>query len=678
MKIFSCAVSGYDYYMRVMKHLLPLSLVLSAFGFSNLSIAQTDSSLIGGARFRRGVQILADTSAVERNAALLGMSAGQFCDTCKSDGALRTDADGTLHYACAGMAMKSVRALGTTAESSTTASGGETGARTALSFAITETFRLHSRPASTKKIYLDLDGHVTTNTSWNKTYTKGNPITTPAYSIDADPTFSSEEHARIQMIWKRVKEDFASFDVDVTTEEPAADMLAMTASNDLRFGIRVCIGGSSTEWSGAATGGIAYVGSFRWNTDTPCYVFPAQLTNGQEKYVAESVSHEVGHSLGLTHDGKSSGSQYYGGHNNWAPIMGASFYAGVTQWSKGEYAQASNRQDDLTIMAANGIALLADDVGNTMTAARTLTGSKASFSGVIHNAADVDVFQVFTGAGSITLSVDVGGPQATNLDARISLYDGSGSLVTHANPTGLAATLTTTVSAGTYYVAVEGVGYGDANTGYTDYASTGAYSLTTSLVASSNVAPTVVMGSNVRSGYGPLTVNFSSLGSTDKDGSITRYAWSFGDGSPVNTSPNPSYTYTKTGSYLATLTVWDNTGFSAMKTLTISVQAEPVKLSVRSVTLALTLNSSGAKVLTAAVIVVDAKGQIVSGATVRGTWSGALTSTVSGTTNTSGTASPVVTTTNTGLGVFTVTGLSKSGAIYNSAANVEATKSINL
>ena len=213
--------------------------------------------------------------------------------------------------------------------------------------------------------------------------------------------------------------------------------------------------------------------------------------------------------------------------------MGTSFYAGVTQWSKGEYTQASNRQDDLTIIAANGIALLPDDVGNTMTTARSLAGSKATFTGTIHNAADVDVFQVNTSAGSITLSIDVGGPQATNLDARISLYDGSGTLLTHANPTGLAAILTTVVNAGTYYVAVEGVGYGDANTGYTDYASTGAYTLTTALVATTNQAPLAVITSNVRSGYGPLTVTFSSLGSTDKDGSITRHAWNFGDSTPV-------------------------------------------------------------------------------------------------------------------------------------------------
>lgn len=32
----------------------------------------------------------------------------------------------------------------------------------------TQTFQLHSRPTATKKILLDFDGHITTQTAWNK------------------------------------------------------------------------------------------------------------------------------------------------------------------------------------------------------------------------------------------------------------------------------------------------------------------------------------------------------------------------------------------------------------------------------------------------------------------------------------------------------------------------------
>ena len=43
-------------------------------------------------------------------------------------------------------------------------------------------------------------------------------------------------------------EDYSSYDVDVTTEEPPLDDLRKSSSSDNRFGIRVCIGGSSYDW----------------------------------------------------------------------------------------------------------------------------------------------------------------------------------------------------------------------------------------------------------------------------------------------------------------------------------------------------------------------------------------------------------------------------------------------
>lgn len=57
------------------------------------------------------------------------------------------------------------------------------------------------------------------------------------------------------------------------------------------------------------------------------------------------------------------------------------------------------------------------------------------------------------------------------------------------------------------------------------------------------------------SGVAPLTVAFSSAVS-GAAGSVT-YSWNFGDGSAVDTSANPSHTYTSPGSYIALLTATD-------------------------------------------------------------------------------------------------------------------------
>ena len=85
---------------------------------------------------------------------------------------------------------------------------------------------LHSNPSATKKVFLDFDGQTITGTSWND-YNSGRPIHAPAYDLDGNILdFNSTEIARIQQIWQRVSEDFAPFNVDVTTEDPGTAFFA--------------------------------------------------------------------------------------------------------------------------------------------------------------------------------------------------------------------------------------------------------------------------------------------------------------------------------------------------------------------------------------------------------------------------------------------------------------------
>ena len=149
-------------------------------------------------------------------------------------------------------------------------------------------------------------------------------------------------------------------------------------TGDAAWGIRVVIGGSSTDWfSTEAYGGVAYVGSFTWPSDTPAFVFEDNLFNGSEKHVAEAITHEAGHGLGLEHDGTNAGVEYYTGHGSgatgWAPIMGNGYSRELTQWSKGEYPNANNTEDDLSIITtSNGFGYRPDDHGDVLTAATAL------------------------------------------------------------------------------------------------------------------------------------------------------------------------------------------------------------------------------------------------------------------------------------------------------------------
>ncbi|MFE7895881.1 lectin [Streptomyces sp. NPDC057412] len=83
-------------------------------------------------------------------------------------------------------------------------------------------------------------------------------------------------------------------------------------------------------------------------------------------------------------------------------------------------------------------------------------------------------------------------------------------------------------------------------------------------------APLAQAKTSVTSGKAPLSVSFSSAGSSDPDGDSLSYAWTFGDGA-TSTAANPSHTYTAEGQYTATLKVTDSTGKSATASVQITV-----------------------------------------------------------------------------------------------------------
>jgi hypothetical protein len=353
----------------------------------------------------------------------------------------------------------------------------------AAPFPLSQTFLLHSDPTATKTIYLDFDGHTTSGTDWNTVYNGGANIITPAYSFEGDGSFSNAELERIQYIWERVAEDYLPFDVDVTTADPGADALMKSGSGDTRWGIRVCIGGSSYDWLDLGAGGVCYVGSFNWNTDTPCFVFPDQLGNGAEKYTAEAITHEVGHAVGLGHDGTSTVEYYPGqstGPTGWAPIMGVGYYQELVQWSKGEYPDANNHEDDLAIITTqNGFGYRVDDHGGTLAGATSIGAvgvTPVSAHGIIERTADLDYF-VFTTAGGL-LSLDVA-PfyRSPNLNVLAKLYNAAGTVIATSDVIGsLSAGFALTLTPGTYYLSVDGTG--ESTSGFSDYGSLGYYSLT--------------------------------------------------------------------------------------------------------------------------------------------------------------------------------------------------------
>ena len=605
-------------------------------------------------------------------AAWYNRSAQQLSELCVKEKTLRMDRQGLLHFVCEGLLPL---------QNAMAQAGTATGGTTAAAITVTDAFALHSKPGASKVIYLDFDGHTTSGTAWNTNFTGGANIVTPPYSTDTtiSTAYSQTELDNIYSIWQRVAEDYAPFDVDVTTQDPGLEALRKTTTSDTQFGVRVCIGGSSYDWYGAGAGGVAYLNSFSWNSDTPCFVFTAQLGNGAAKYTAEATSHEAGHTFNLSHDGQvaygtTAAVGYYQGHANWAPIMGVGYYKDVSQWSKGEYPYANNLQDDVAIIAGvTGYRV--DQHGDTIVGATALTGTSVSTSGIIERRTDADLFAFTTGAGTVTFNAVPAAP-SPNLDIQLALYDGLGNLVTSANPATLDATLSTALTQGTYYLAVDGIGTGDALTAYNDYGSLGQFSLTGTTIPVNGVAPIAVADASApTTGTAPLAVTFSSTGSYDPDGTIAAYDWDFGDGTR-STQANPVKTYSTPGTYTASLVVVDNSGLSSTADTVVIVVQNNAVLYVGNIAMTLSSNRQG-YAATATVTVRNQNGALVPRATVAGRWSGLTSGTVSRTTGTSGTAAFTSTRTRTrGTFTFTVTGITLSGYTYAPTRNVETSDSI--
>jgi len=90
-----------------------------------------------------------------------------------------------------------------------------------------------------------------------------------------------------------------------------------------------------------------------------------------------------------------------------------------------------------------------------------------------------------------------------------------------------------------------------------------------------NTPPVAMASGSPLSGIAPLTVNFSSAGSYDPDGSIAGYSWNFGDGSAPSTAAAPSHVYSNAGNFTAVLTVTDNRGATSSTQVTVTASPDP-------------------------------------------------------------------------------------------------------
>ena len=287
----------------------------------------------------------------------------------------------------------------------------------------------------------------------------------------------------VQEIWQIAAEDFTPFDVDVTTEDPGVAAIDRSGPADQVFGTRVLLSGDPVANEHLDTYGVAFLDAFDETDDharyQPAWVFPGPYST---KSIADTISHEVGHNLNLDHDGKG-GVEYYEGHSDWGPIMGASDYRPIAQWSNGDYG-GTNTENDLAVIAAHGAPIRSDEAGSTLASAGEFPTGSAYISG--RN--DSDIFALGECAGKITLRARPDS-LSPNLDIKLELLGANGNVLSSDDPpsagvdevsaTGMDAAISGTLeSPSSLYARVDGVGRGNPATLYSDFGSVGRYTLT--------------------------------------------------------------------------------------------------------------------------------------------------------------------------------------------------------
>lgn len=342
---------------------------------------------------------------------------------------------------------------------------------TASSAVFSQTPAHSSYPAANAVIYLDFDGHYLTGTSWN-----GNgPITLGASNLN---------NTQITEVFNRIAEDYRPFNINVTTDSTKY----WSAPANMRMRVLFTI---TSSWYGSA-GGVAYVGSFKWSDNTPCFVFTA-LLNYNVKYISEAGAHEAGHTLGLRHQSAYDANcvktaEYNSGTGSgeiaWAPIMGVGYYRNYTVWHNGPNPYGCNStQNDLDIITStyNGFGYRNDDHANVIAAASVVSFSNNQFivSGVVEKTDDKDIFRiVLNTTGQMQLNAipyNVGtGNIGSDLDMQVQLTDASLQVLETYNPGTLLSSIADTIlNAGTYFLIVDGM----SNQYASEYGSLGSYSI---------------------------------------------------------------------------------------------------------------------------------------------------------------------------------------------------------
>ncbi|MBN2209966.1 MAG: choice-of-anchor D domain-containing protein, partial [Sedimentisphaerales bacterium] len=353
-------------------------------------------------------------------------------------------------------------------------------------------------------LFLDFDGARVYSRSGDF-YLGSDYVDIPAYNLSMFG-WGGQESQSISYITQFVQEDYAAYNIQVTTTQPASGEYTT-----------LYVGGDN-EWFRPGSSVIGVATYDVGNTDASNYGFAfieelgiyQQYSYGSllafSEYIANLITHEAGHTYGANHVSDPTCMM-----NPYLPLSPR-----VQSFGSGTIPSSSQTQDTQSLMGANlgYVSSGGDDYGDTrFTATTIVTGN--SISGLLERRDDVDTFK-FTAGQTGELTVAINTDTYSNLDSYLQIVRTSdGAAIAQNND--LQGT-----DSGITFNATAGMSY------------------------------TVLISSNNNASSGSYTLTFDSgpqlpdITVTDSSGSTTDHSVNFGQVSLGN-SLNASITITNEG-----------------------------------------------------------------------------------------------------------------------------------
>lgn len=309
----------------------------------------------------------------------------------------------------------------------------------------TDVTKLQSLPGAAKVMYLDI--------------TRIMNGATPKYMAAAE----------MWKAWQSQAAALSMYQVNVTTDPAVYAATPVTNSGIARF----------LDQQGRSNAPLNSFGTTRYSSHY-------RQTDGYG--YGRITAHEVGHQLGLGHDGGSNGGEYFNGFSafQWTPLMGnvwpgTSWAQALYQYSKGEYPTATRTQDDLALINKY-LEYREDDIPGTT--ALKVVGSAvpaAMNRGQIarNNDSDSFAFRIAPAGGRVRLKINrieyIGGAML-DVDARI--VDAAGKVVAQSNKLKARdAEFDQSLPGGEYTLVIRGGAEGTPQNGFSRYSSLGFYAV---------------------------------------------------------------------------------------------------------------------------------------------------------------------------------------------------------